>query len=86
LSKDRTGQVWELYAFGGDGWVCLITAEPLKERGRGGFTLHPTACLKAPSDVTNVSECIPQSEDGAPVLEEDDSSPWEQNKLMTRLL
>lgn len=84
--KDRTGQVWELYSFGNDGWICLVVGPPLKERGKFGFTLHPMACLQFPSVIDDPLDYMPQSKSGAPVLEEDEEKPWEQDNCMERLV
>lgn len=85
MSQDRTGQLWELYSFGSDGWICLIVGPPLEENGRNRFTLHPMACLHVPSIIDDPKDYLTLSSDGRMVLEEDESKPWEQDGCMERL-
>ena len=86
MSRDRTGQLWEIYSFGNDGWICLIVGPPLEERGRNGFiTLHPMTCLQVPSVIDDPKDHLSLSSDGRAVLEEDEDKPWEQDGCMERL-
>lgn len=86
MKQDRTGQLWELYSYGSDGWICLIIGPPLDERGRNNYTLHPMACLQCPSIVEDPSDYFILSSDERMVLEEDESAPWEGDKAMERLV
>jgi len=85
VSQDRTGQLWELYSYGSDGWLCLIIGPPLEEVGRNWFTLHPMICLQVPSVIDDPKEHIPLSSEGKLVLEEDEGKPWENDGCMERI-